>query len=140
MVKYSRKYFYSLICRFVFSGKKESQADSVDKSDSDTSPATTTVDSDIATEFYTCSDAFYSFLNIRIFSMICLLGKMYYFSRNYGKDIRTKVKGDIESIMIYERSRNHDPIADTFVEQHPDVKTKGKLCDAAPCFLCGRND
>ena len=140
MVKYSRKYLYSLISYFVFSGKKGSAGNSVDKSDNDTSPATTTVDSDIMTEFYTCSDAYYSFLNIRIFSMICLLGKMYYFFRNYDKDIRTKVKGDIESIMIYECLRNYDPIAETFVDQHPDVQVKRNFCDAALGFLCGKKD
>ena len=134
---YSRRHFYLPICCFIFSGKKGSPGNSVDKKDSVDSPGTTTVDSDITSEFYTCSDAFYSFANNIYFSMICLLGKTYYFSRNCDSDIRVKVKKDIESIMKYEYLRNHDPIADTFVDNHPDVQVRGTFCDALG-LLCGR--
>ena len=117
----------------ILSGQKESPPSS---DDSDDSPEST-VDSNLASEFYPSPFCRYSFSCNKEFSKICLLGRMFNLSRKYGINIRTTIKKDIESIMIYEYTKNHDPLATEFVDTYPRVAAQVKegFCSSLKSFF-----
>ena len=120
----------------ILSGLKGSPPSSDDSDDSDDSPGST-VDSNLASEFYPYPDCRYTLSYNKEFSKIYLLGRMFNLSRKLGKNIRTTIKKDIESVMIHEYSKNHDPVAIQFVDTYLSVAAQVKegFCSSLRSFF-----
>ena len=114
--------------------QKESRQSSIEENDNSESPGST-VESNLASEFYHYPDCRYSFSYNKEFSKIYLLERTFNLSRKHG--INTTIKKDIESGMIHEYPKNHDPVATEFVDLYPSVAVQVKegFCSSLRSFF-----